>query len=145
MLTRFNHGFESCSRTYATLCIYHDDVPPEEITSHLGITPDRTVRKGQILRLGTALRNGWFYGTLDRIDSKDLGFHIHSLANELKDKRQQLFELERKGYEIRIMCFWASTSGNGGPVFDHQLLVELSEIPVDVHFDVWFDGYEQQE
>lgn len=135
---RLDHDFQSCSRTYATLCIYHDDVLPEEITSSLGVMPDRTVRKGQTISLGSAPRNGWFYGTLEKIDSKDLGVHVHWLANKLRDKRQQLFELARRGCELRIMCFWASASGNGGPVFGHPLLVELSEIPVDVHLDVWF-------
>ena len=142
-LLRFDHNYQSCSRTYATLCIYHDDVLPEEISSHLRLTPDRTIRRGQSLRLGVAPRNGWIYGTLERVDSKDLGYHIHWLASEFRDKRQLLFELKHNGCEMRIMCFWASAFGNGGPVLDHQLLVELSEIPVDVHFDVWFDKCEQ--
>lgn len=133
--------FQGCSRTYATLCIYHVEITPEEITSCLGLDPDRVVRKGQRLRLGGgAPRHAWIRGTRDKIDSKDLRSHIDFLTSELHDKLKELFDLDSKGCEMRIMCFWASASGNGGPYLDHQVIVKLAELPFDLDFDVWFDG-----
>lgn len=138
-MTRFDHDFESCARTYVTLCIYHDDLTPEKMTGYLGVDPDRTVEKGQELSLSVAPRNGWFWGTRERYNSKDVGFHTQVVLDILSIKNQRLIDLKSLGCEIRLMCFWESSAGNGGPILDHKILMALSKIPLDLHFDIWID------
>ncbi len=137
---KFNHDYPSCSRTYATLCIYHGVLKPEEITTQLNLKPDRVVRKGAPGIQGTIPRNGWFRTSKDRADSKDVRFHIALLMKLLSSRKKQLAGLKKKGCELRIMCFWESASGNGGPFLDHVFLRDLSMLPVDLDFDVWFAG-----
>lgn len=138
MVPRSEDSYKSCSRTYATLCLYHETVNPEEFSARLEIKPDRTVHKGQKLPLSIAVRNGWFFGTQNRVKSNDLAVHIKWLVDQLLTKHETFSEFQKKGCEIRIMCFWESAFGNGGPVLDHQLLQNLAEIRADLHFDVWF-------
>lgn len=138
------HAYPSCSRTYATLCIYHDRLKPEQITAIIRLKPDRVVRKGEPALKGTTPANGWFLTTQSRANSKDLRFHIALLIRKLIPRKRNLTALTKKGCELRIMCFWESASGNGGPYFDHAFLQRLSALPLDLDLDIWFVGDKQK-
>ena len=138
---KYIHDYQSCSRTYATLCIYHEALSPEEITAQIDLKPDRVVRKGEPSVLGrTISMNGWFRTTQGRTASRDIRSHIALLMKLLSSRKKKLVGLKKKKCELRIMCFWGSVSGNGGPFFDHEFLRELSTFPLDLDFDVWFEG-----
>ena len=141
---KFDHDYPSCSRAYATLCIYHDVLKPEEITSLLNLKPDRVVNKGAQAGRGTVPSNGWFRTSQNRTDSRDVRFHIALLVKLLWPRKQKLSILKKKGCEFRISCFWESASGNGGPVLDHSFLRVVSALPVDLDFDIWFAGKAQK-
>jgi hypothetical protein len=64
---RFIHGFRSCSRTYATLCIYDDTLDAEQISRQLCTEPDRIVAAGDKKGSRVCARNGWFWTTSGRI------------------------------------------------------------------------------
>jgi len=134
------HDYSSCSRTYATLCIYHDDLVPSQITKLLGVEPSCSQQKGDVRRKGQlAPIGGWFLKTKDVIDSRDLRYHIDALLQELGPKQNSLKLLREQGYDIRLSCFWESATGNGGPLLDYQLMSVLGELSIDLHFDIWFD------
>ncbi len=134
------HDYPSCSRTYATLCIYHQDLVPSQITQLLGVKPSCSQIKGEVLRKGqVAPIGGWFLKTRDVIDSRDLRYHIDALLQKLGPQREILKLLRERGYDIRISCFWESATGNGGPLLDYQMMSELGELSIDIHFDIWFD------
>lgn len=138
---RFIHNFPSCTRTYATLCIYHDSADPQKVTDSLQILPDRTQKVGELIRRGkTATVSGWFLGTKDIVKSKDMRAHIKWILNKLKVKKKELRKLSRLGYTMRISVFWESASGNGGPILDHEFIKLLSEFPLELDFDIWFDN-----
>lgn len=135
------HDYPSCSRTYATLCIYHDDLIPSKITKLLGIKPSYSQKKGDAhdTRKGrTAPVGGWFLTTRDIIESRDVRYHITILTSKVAMKQNCFKLLRDQGYDIRISCFWESASGNGGPLLDYKIMSVLSELFIDVHFDVWF-------
>jgi len=139
---KYIHDYQSCSRTYATLCIYHKALSPEEITAQLNLKPDRVVRKGEPSVLGRTIpSNGWFRTTRGRTASRDLSFHIALLMKLLSPRKKNLVSLKKKKCELKISCFWESVSGNGGPYFDHEFLRELSTFPLDLDLDLWFRGY----
>lgn len=133
---RFDHEYRSCSRTYATICIYHAKMHPDEISNILDIEPDYTCLKGDKPAIKN---NGWFLTTKDAIGSKDLGFHLEAILDYLKNKENFIKELKSRGAEVKILCFWASSSGNGGPRFDQHLIQRLSSIPADLELDIYFD------
>jgi Domain of unknown function (DUF4279) len=135
---QFDHDYSSCSRTYATFCIYHDRLESEQITALLRLKPDRIVRKGNPAIKGTTPRNGWFLTTQGRTDSKDIRSHIALLIQKLSPRKKNLNSLKKRGCEFKIMCLWESASGNGGPYLNHAFLKELSVLPIDLDFDIWF-------
>lgn len=137
---RFNHDYPGCSRTYATLCIYHNTSHFSEVTKLLKIEPDRTISRGDNLFSGRkADSSGWFWGTRNKCSSKDLMAHIDWLLKEIKQRKKEIDELSHSGFEMKIMCFWESINGNGGPSLDHNIISLLSEYPFDLYFDIYFD------
>jgi len=140
MKRTYFHDYPSCTRTYATLCIYHDELEANVITELLGIEPTYSQKKGDFLRKGHFTETGgWFLKTLDVIYSRDVRYHIDILLKMINNKKHNLKLLREQGYDIRIFCFWESATGNGGPLLDYQLMSTLGELCIDVSFDIWFD------
>lgn len=141
---KFDHKFPSCSRTYVTLCIYHKVFPPEKVTEILKISPDETQQiEGVNLRGVSKPFSGWFLGTNGKKNisqSKDMRAHVAWLLEKLEPKKSALRKLSNLDYEMRLFCFWESSSGNGGPELDHDFLKKLSEFPFDLGFDIWFEN-----
>ena len=137
---RLDHDFASCSRTYATLSIYHDTLDPALMTKLLKSVPDRSQKSGDIIRPGKRARvSGWFLGTQQLSQSRDLRFHLELILEKISTKKRELKKLKKMGCQIWIMCFWESAAGNGGPILDHEVLGRLSEYPIDLHYDIWCD------
>jgi hypothetical protein len=137
---RYVHNYPSCSRTYVTLCIYHETADPQIISDILNLEPDRLVNNGDLISAGKiAKKAGWFLGTQDICVSNDFRAHADWLLDKLSNKKNELHTLIKTGYEVIFFCFWASKSGNGGPVLDHEFVKRLSEFPIDLEFDIWFD------
>lgn len=139
---KFIHDYPSCSRTYVTLCIYHRALEPKAITSILNLKPDRVVKKGELSAVGAVPYNGWFVTTQSKSNSRDVRFHVSLLIKKLMPRRKKLLSLKKSGCELRLMCFWESASGNGGPIFDHAFLRKLSALPLDIDLDVWFKTHD---
>jgi hypothetical protein len=143
---RYKHNYPSCSRTYAALCIYHESADPQIITDRLQLKPDETVTVGDLIRPGkTATKSIWFLRTKDILQSRDFRAHIDWLLDKVSAKKKELQRLFDAGYEIKISCFWASASGNGGPYLDHEFIKRLSEFPIELDFDIWFDSQQEEE
>ncbi len=140
----FRDKSATCSRTYATLCIYHDSADPREITNVLKLIPERSQKAGGLTSSNRKARtSGWFLGTKDVCSSKDFRTHIRWILKKLTNKKKELQTLCESGYEIWVYCFWESTHGNGGPILDHGLIKHLSEFPIDLFFDIWFPSSER--
>lgn len=140
-LDRYDHEYPACSRTYATLCIYHDSIDPLTISQALDMTPDRFQMAGDILESGNlAPLTGWFLGTQDVLSSKDLRAHVEWLLDRLSPRKDTIVMLSKAGHRMWIYCFWVSSSGNGGPIFDQQFIKNLSDFPFELHLDIWCDS-----
>jgi len=140
---RYDHKYRSCSRTYATLCIFHKSADPQKVTSRLKITPDKLVKAGDLVVKGKyAPISSWQLKTKDVVKSKDLRAHIDWIIDKISGKKAELRLLKRSGYYIKVTCFWISASGNGGPIIDHPLTKRLSKYPIDLEFDIWFSSIE---
>jgi hypothetical protein len=138
------HESTGCSRTYATLCIYHPTADPSGITKLLRLAPERLQRVGEPISSNKKAKvSGWFLGTKDICMSKDLRVHLKLLIKKLAKKKGEIQTLYRSGHEIWISCFWESIYGNGGPFLDHKLLLELSQLPIDLNFDIWFSCFKR--
>jgi hypothetical protein len=148
MTITFDDDFQSCARTYATLCIYPGIHNPDEVTKMLQLQPSRVQYKDQLLpghRNKIAKINGWFLGSNENVKSKDLRRHLNWLLGKIRDKEQKLLQLRLNDYEIRVLSFWESTHGNGGPILDYATMRELGNLQIDLHFDIWFNFSEAED
>ncbi len=142
-MSRKYKDFKGCSRTYASLRVYHASAEPEVVTEILQINPDCIQKKGEKALLGKKRpKSGWILSTKDKRNvsrSKDLRAHIEWLLNKIGSKHTEIQKLSKLGYEMWIFCFWGSKFGNGGPILDHGLLKKISNFPFELYLDVWFD------
>jgi len=140
--TDYDDGYPTCSRTYAGLRIYHDDLDPERITGLLGIEPSRTQVKGWVTtsRSGREFSppiGGWFLSTKDVIASRDARRHVDWILERLAGKDGTLRRLQAEGNRMDVFCFWQSAHGEGGPTLSPAVMRRLGELELEIGFDIY--------
>lgn len=131
--------YAACEETYATFQIYPSNKDPDEVTNYLGIKPSKTVLAGMAGGNRRAI-NGWFLSTKGKVSSKDSRRHIDWLLDKIQHAAEQIRELKNNGARVDICCFWISATGNGGPVLSPRQMTRLSDLDLDVWWDIWFSG-----
>jgi hypothetical protein len=102
--------------------------------------PDRSHKAGENITSGRKAKiSSWILSTKDVCKAKDFKKHIAWLLDKLKGHRRSLHSLIKKGYEIRILCFYETDLPNFGPIIDHKFINYIAEYPIDLDFDVWFN------
>jgi hypothetical protein len=143
MRRKYNDEYPTCKRTYATLCIYHNDLAPSELSTFLGLRPTHSQQKGKVDLADPTRRNfapkigGWFLSSRDKVTSKDNRRHLNWLLDKLNRKRSKLLSLQRKGFSMHISCYWLSTQGHGGPTLSVEIMQRLARLNLEVWFDVY--------
>ncbi len=127
--------YQSCAETYATFCVYSDELTCEEIELLVGVKASRVVRIGD---RASIKRNAFFLSSEGEISSFDSRVHLSYLINKLKGL--DVTAMKKQKCEFYITCFWVSSSGNGGPMLDVELMGNLSQLGLDLEFDVYFDS-----
>jgi hypothetical protein len=137
-LLEFDHEYQSCERTYATLCIYSDSLHAAQISKVMDQQPDDFLVKGEQRRPGKTNKSHlWQITTQGDCESKDMRAHVFFLLSNIPDGAVKLKALIELGCEIRLWSFWESASGNGGPTLDHEFVKWLSQYPVELAFDFY--------
>ena len=128
--------------TWATLRIWGDDLDPATISTHLALTPSRAFKRGDIRGQHGVWRHGcWGLTSEDQVFSTDLALHIAWVLDKLEPVQLQLQALrEDPGISADVFCFWASATGNGGPVFSPTLLGRLAALNLVLGLDIYFVG-----
>jgi hypothetical protein len=134
----YDDQYPTCNATYATLCIYGDDLDPNAVTSLFGIEPSQTQRKGEQLKKGVVRRKGWFLSTENTVVSRDVRRHVHWLIETFSSKEEAFHQLRSQSYETVVSCYWMSASGHGGPMLSPKLMRSLSDLGVEIRFDIYF-------
>jgi len=143
MSATYNHDYATCVDTYATLCIYHDDLNPDAITKALGLEPSSSHRRGDVRNPKRPIphRTGaWLLSTEGAVTSRDVRFHIDWLLERLQSKQTALSRLKTDGYQLVISCYWLSARGHGGPMIDPEAMRSIGELGLQLSFDVYFHG-----
>src|SRR4051812_6079927 len=99
MPTAYDDDYPTCSRTYAGLRIYQNDLDPDRITRLLGVEPTDTQVRG---RVSTEPRGskfvprigGWFLSTKGVITSRDVLRHVDLILDWLAGKDETLRNLQ---------------------------------------------------
>ena len=135
----YDDSYPTCVETYSTLCVFSDDIAPDEITKLLQIEPAHAFRKGDSHSRGKLQRktNGWFLSTRKLSSSKDTRRHIDLILAALDGKVDSVRKLQLKGCKFSISSYWVSI-GQGGPWLMPHQMIKLGALGIDVWWDVYF-------
>ena len=136
--------YPTCSETYATFRAYHDFALPGVVSDKLRIVPTEDQTIGQVYEIQNVSRtiklSGWFLCTDGNVNSFDLEKHLEWLTSQLNQVASQLQELKNEGWRMDITCMWDSANGHGGPTLSPSTLNSLSNLGIEIWFDVYFHG-----
>lgn len=142
----YDDAYPTCIRTCCTLRIFSENLDPNDISLSLGMEPTMFFRKGDLHNLGKLRRstNGWFLTTEGRIGSRDSRRHLDLILDKLEPKREAVKELQAKGCDVDIICFYDST-GQGGPwLMPYQMRI-MGALEIEIWYDVYFGGTEDEQ
>lgn len=136
----YDDEYETCKLTYASFCLYGDDLDPGEVSVVLGLRPTRANRKGDVPKVkgppSAPYRVGsWILCTEASVISRDLRRHIDWLLDALEGKDEALRFLQDRGYTNRFFCLWLSAYGHGGPILSPPQLKRLGELNIALELD----------
>lgn len=141
--TTYDDDYASCERTYVTLRVYSDAIPPEAISARLGVEPSSSQVRGALDSTATTLAmprtHGWFLSSKGHIQSRDSRRHIDWLLDHMEPALPALRELLADGARADISCFWVRAWGHGGPTLSRTQLGRLALTGLDFFYDV-YDG-----
>jgi len=124
----------------ATLRIHSSTLSPGEISSRLKTPPTQSFLKGEKMSprnpsSATSEENLW---TLESRETESISLeaHILWLADFIEQSLPALKSL-LTDCEIDIFCGYSSLTGQGGFTLDAEVMKRLSEIPIDITFDIY--------
>lgn len=131
----YNDEYKTCSETYATLRII--GLKPDEVTRHLGLRPTDSFVRGDVRHAAPMRHDGWFLGSKGAVDSNDVRRHLDWILDQLSTQRDALRILVDRGAKIDITCYWVSARRHGGPIISATQSKKLSDLDLEVSFDVY--------
>ena len=128
----------TCLETYANLRIFSELLHPNEISELLGLEATDTIPLNPESKYRVRREtNYWGWNSRTVVSSTDNLEHVAAITQRLSGKRALLDQLREKGCEIDICCYWVS-SGQGGPLVDRSMLAALSQLDLEIWWDVYF-------
>ena len=143
-ITPIDKDYGTCDQTYCELRIYPGKQTSGEITELLQLEPTKTQEKGAVIensrgRTREITRAGWFLSTEGVVASKDLRDHLDWLIDKLVDAKESLCLLGASmDNKMTVSCIWWSKAGHGGPVLFPKQMAALSELNLELSFDIYF-------
>jgi hypothetical protein len=134
--------YPTCAGTFATLRVF--EVDPDFVTERLRVQPTKTQKRGEHRKTRHGLssvphrRDGWFLCSKDCVDSKDIGRHVDWLLEQVLPSAEALRQLQDKGAQTDVFCYWYSASGQGGPSLYPETMSKLGSLRLEIGFDIYF-------
>lgn len=104
--TPYYRHVRSCS-----IYISHRDLDPSDVTEAMGISPDRSFRRGEIHNvLGRPMphhHGTWSLDSDAHIASEDLADHLDFVAQFARQHREGILALRARGLPVRVRIDWA--------------------------------------
>jgi len=144
--TTYEDDYASCVETYATLRIFSDDSPPEEISAQLALEPTTSFKKGEPFSARVQRprpQHGWLLCTKGLVDSKDTRRHIDWLLDRVFPVASAFARVTKDGTLSDVYSFWVSARGQGGPMLSPSQMQRLATLGVECMYDVYFRGNDE--
>ena len=130
-------------RFKASLRLSHPSMDPNEISSSLGLTPQRAWRADQERSTpqGTPLQGVYeftYWSTsIAESETSSLTDELEPWIDYLSDRASFLEHFSESGGEIEFFVGWFTTEVSGGETFDWQFLKRLAQLKINLAFDVY--------
>lgn len=143
--TPYDESYGTCAYTHAWLRVMHETVDPDEVTGILGVTPTDVQRRGEPKKRGAGFysKGGWFLSTKGVLTSRDARHHIDWILEKIAGKRGAFGQLHSRGYLVDLCVRWDSLSGHGGPTINPDQMEVLSDLEIELWFDVYVGDLRQ--
>ena len=144
MARDYDDGYATCATTDALLRIFSDEIPPDQVTRALGVSPTSSVRKGELRNpkepRSASKTNCWYLGSSASVQSKDCRRHIDWILERIYPAKEALLRLQESGVDVSICCTWESSGNQGGPIMNPEQMGPLSELGIPVWWEFWYSG-----
>lgn len=132
----------------ASLAVTSIETDPDVVTHHLGVSPTKVVRKGELLRSGRVHEHHvWALdvGTLSDDDDNQAGtIALRALLERCRPASGRVATLPADCH-ARIVWSADSDSTQGGFVLPVELAAQIASLGVDVHGTVYLDDERESE
>lgn len=129
--------YESNDEIFVCLSIFSYDINPDEISSVIGMIPDKSRYKGNVIRGDVVYKeNMWeIYSTTK--DTVRLDTHVQSIITRIQPFRGNFKNLDK--CNIWLSCAIYVKDGPSSPSihFDAETISFLSEINAEIDIDIY--------
>lgn len=128
----------SCSKTFATLRLFHEDLDPDRVSRLLGVQPTKGHRRDDLRPGGASpYRTGMWSLSTEDLGSLDIREHLDHLLDVAEPRADALAQLRLAGTRQDVFCYWATTDGQGGPALDPEQMGRLANLGLAISFDCY--------
>jgi hypothetical protein len=133
----------SCVRTFATFRIFSKTLSVNEISEIVGVKPTKaTNRNVDARRAAEREFTVWTLSSKASLDLVDEHEHINFLLNSLAGSVRALARLRDEGCSMDVFCYF-ETDGQGGPSLTHVQMRTLSDLGLDIAWDLYIQEQSQ--
>ncbi|MEF9388674.1 DUF4279 domain-containing protein [Ralstonia solanacearum species complex bacterium KE056] len=125
-----------------SLRIFTQTVEPDEICKLLGLEPKwkRRIGEPRVNPKGTLLggvyKRSYCSFSLSRIDDEELHEMLNRVVENLSKNKKLFHRVRDEGGQVEFFIGWYS-SGNTADIFGYSLLEKISDLKIDLSFDVY--------
>ena len=150
-LTPINDAYPTCKSLNLELRIYRDRGRSSDFTSILGMEPTDSQDRGAIVvnDLGRARETPltrWFLSSSSQVQSRDVRKHLDWLLSRLAPAGHALRAIQQlEGVRMTVNCRWWSDLGDGGPTIWPEQMQGLTDLNLELTFDIGFAGSDEDD
>ncbi len=130
--------------TRVTLRILADELDPDTVSAEMGITPDRSHKKGDARgeRSPVSQKSGYWSITSSRhiAESADTNEHIEWFVDLVALRLATIATYRGRGWTVDVWIGIHTSVGHGGPTLRANVLSQLAALGLDVNLDLYPDA-----
>ena len=136
-----------CTRTYATLRMFHDSADPHTVTERLGIYASTLRVEGELWEFVDEERRElrrpnrdtrWTLSSEGQVESRDSLRHIDWVLDYIERDAGTIAALIAEGWRLDMAVSWQSEVGDGGPRTTPLTMRRLADLGITLWYDVYF-------
>ena len=140
------NSVDADGQLYVSLTLIEKDLIPDDISSKLGINPDKSFRQGDTHQNNDGKiivrRHGYWEieSSNKNLPSNDIVLHFRWLLDLIEPVKNDLQEiLKDTKIKARLSCFWIVTDGRINVEIEPELIARLASLNVKMWFDIYSD------